>query len=137
MNATESLIVCPPWCQTDHESELTEVITHEHNSCRYYDENYDRLPELFGRPLNPGGRKPGDPVTIDYAPIHRRLVGTMPVRVGADEEIALLEVVVDRVDDLPTRTLVLEPSGWTEDYSAQEARELARLLVAAAEVIEQ
>ncbi len=132
-NATESLIVCPPWCETDHETELAEVITRDEEACRWHDENYDRLRDVFGTDSH---RQPGDPVRIDYTPIHRHLVGVVAVRTGFDQEPAPLYVTLEGQDDY-TSVVLAEPHGWTEDYKAQEARDLARLLVVAAEMIGQ
>ncbi len=67
----------------------------------------------------------------------------MSVRTGRAELPAPLRVTVEQIEDVDgtaesTGLLVRveEPPGWTEDYTSGKARELAALLVRAAQVVQ-
>ena len=118
---------CPSWCQTDHAQEWAVAVEHAAEMARL-------LVELGrsdqGRPMPEG----------DCPPLHRRALGRVPVRVGDGTQVDQLEVERERFDGddrAPVEVVrVNPPHGWTEDYTAAEARGLAALLQSGAEAIE-
>ena len=72
-------------------------------------------------------------------PVHRRALGTVTVRVGDGTQPDQLTAERERFDsdDRPPVEVVRidPPTGWTEDYTAAEARGLAALLLSGAEAI--
>ncbi|MDP9466769.1 MAG: hypothetical protein M3P31_05970 [Actinomycetota bacterium] len=116
---------CPPWCTVDHAAEL------------------QRRREMAAEVDRQLGVPPGGGLLVETYLLHRVEVGRMPVRTGRDERPAPLRVTVEQFEDVDgtadsTGLLVRieEPSGWTEDYTSSEARELAALLVRAAQVVQ-
>ncbi len=74
--------------------------------------------------------------------LHQVEVGRMPVRTGRAEQPAPLRVTVEQLEDVDgsadsTGPLgrIEEPSGWTEDYTLEEAAQLAELLRAAHDLV--
>jgi len=117
---------CPSWCQTDHVEEWATAVEHTAEMARL-------LVEM-------GRGDQGQPVPPDCPPLHRRALGTVTVRVGDGTQADQLEVERERYDG-DDRTLVEvvrvnPPTGWTEDYTAAEARGLAVLLLSGAGGIE-
>ena len=118
---------CPSWCQTDHGQEWAVAVEHSAEMARL-------LVELGrgdqGRPMPES----------DCPPFHRRALGTVTVRVGDGTQADQLEVERERFDgdDRPPVEVVRvdPPTGWTEDYTADEARGLAAVLQAGAGAIE-
>ncbi len=118
---------CPSWCQTDHAQEWTTAVEHAAEMARL-------LVELGrgdqGRPMPES----------DCPPFHRRALGTVPVRVGDGTQVDQLEVERERYDGddrAPVEVVRVDtPTGWTEDYTATEARGLAALLLAGAGAME-
>ena len=118
---------CPSWCQTDHGQEWTTAVEHTAEMARL-------LVELGrgdqGRPMPES----------DCPPFHRRALGTVKVRVGDGTQIDQLEVERERYDGddrAPVEVVRVDtPTGWTEDYTAAEARGLAVLLLSGAGGIE-
>ncbi len=85
--------------------------------------------------------EPGQGFVVDTYLLHQVEVGRMSVRTGRAERPATLRVTVEQIEDVDgsaesTGPLVRieEPPEWTEDYTPSEARELAALLVRAAQV---
>jgi len=118
---------CPSWCQTDHAQEWAVAVEHSAETARL-------LVELGrgdqGRPMPES----------DCPPFHRRALGTVTVRVGDGTQADQLEVERERFDGderPPVEVVRVDPpTGWTEDYTATEARGLAVLLLAGAGAIE-
>ncbi len=128
MPADPRTLNCPSWCQTDHGQEWATAVEHDAETARL-------LVELG--PLGDQGR-PVPPIWCP--PVHRRPLGTVTVRVGDDAQPDQLEVERERFDsdDRPPVEVVRidPPTGWTEDYTAAEARGLAALLLSGAGAIE-
>jgi len=118
---------CPSWCQTDHAQEWTTAVEHSAETARL-------LVEL-GRD-DTGRSTP----SIDCPPLHHRALGTVTVRVGDGTQVDQLEVERERYDGddrAPVEVVRVDPPhGWTEDYTAAEARGLAALLLAGAGAIQ-
>jgi len=120
---------CPSWCQTDHAQEWTTAVELEAEAARLRAE----YPKHYAKVLGTRGHE-GRPVPpIWCPPIHRRALGTVTVRVGDGTRADQLEVERERFDgDLPGAVDVVRvdpPTGWTEDYTVDEARGLAALLL--------
>ncbi len=117
---------CPSWCQTDHGQEWTAAVEHTAELARL-------LVEL-------GRSDQGRPVAANCPPFHRRALGTVTVRVGDGTQTDQLEVERERYDGddrAPVEVVRVDtPHGWTEDYTADEARGLAALLLSGAGAIE-
>jgi len=83
-----------------------------------------------GRPVPP----------IWCPPIHRCALGAVTVRVGDGTQVDQIVVARERYDGddrTPVEVVRVDPpTGWTEDYTAAEARGLAALLLAGAGAIE-
>jgi len=127
---------CPGWCQTDHAQEWAVAVQQDAEAARALAE----YPEHYSKVLGPLG-DPGRPVPpIWCPPIHRCALGTVTVRVGDDPQADQLTAERERFDsdDRPPVEVVRidPPTGWTEDYTAVEARGLAALLLSGAEAIE-
>jgi len=118
---------CPSWCQTDHAQEWTTAVEHAAEMARLLVE-MGRSDQ--GRPMPES----------DCPPFHRRALGTVTVRVGDGTQLDRLEVERERYDGddrTPVEVVRVDtPTGWTEDYTAAEARGLAALLLAGAGGIE-
>jgi len=118
---------CPSWCQTDHAQEWAVAVEHSAEMARL-------LVELGrgdqGRPMPES----------DCPPLHRRALGSVTVRVGDGTQVDRLEVERERYDGddrAPVEVVRVDPPhGWTEDYTATEARGLAALLLDGAGAIE-
>ncbi len=128
---------CPSWCQTDHAQEWATAVNLEAEAARLLAE----YPEDYAKVLGARLRDEGRPVPpIWCPPIHRRALGAVTVRVGDGAQTDQLEVERERFDgDMPGDVDVMRvdlPTGWTEDYTATEARGLATLLLSGAEAIE-
>ncbi len=87
------------------------------------------------------GVPPGGGLLVETYLLHTVEVGRVMVRTGRAELPAALRVTVEQFEDVDgtadsTGLLVRieEPPGWTEDYTLDEARELAALLVRAGQV---
>jgi len=127
---------CPSWCQTDHAQEWTTAVELDAEAAQLLAE----YPEHYAKVLGARGDQ-GRPVPpIWCPPIHRCALGAVTVRVGDGTQVDQLEVERERFDgDMPGAVDVVRvdpPTGWTEDYTAAEARGLAALLLAGAGAIE-
>jgi hypothetical protein len=126
MPADPRTLNCPSWCQTDHAQEWATAVEHAAEMARI-------IVEL-------GRGDQGQPVLPDCPPLHRRALGTVTVRVGDGTQVDQLEAERERYDgdDRPPVEVVRvdPPHGWTEDYTAAEARGLAALLLSGAVAIE-
>jgi len=111
---------CPSWCQTDHAQEWAVAVEHSAETARLMVE-LGRSDQ--GRPMPES----------DCPPFHRRALGTVTVRVGDGTQTDQLEVERERYDGddrAPVEVVRVDtPHGWTEDYTAAEARGLAALLL--------
>ncbi len=127
---------CPSWCQTDHAQEWAAAARQEAEAAQCVAEYREHYKELLG-PLGDQGRPMPE---SDCPPFHRRALGTVTVRVGDGTQADQLEVERERFDGderPPVEVVRVDPpTGWTEDYTATEARGLAVLLLAGAGAIE-
>ncbi len=127
LSADPRTLNCPSWCQTDHGQEWATAVEHSAEMARL-------LVELGrgdqGRPMPES----------DCPPFHRRALGSVTARVGDGTQTDQLEVERERYDGddrAPVEVVRVDPPhGWTEDYTATEARGLAVLLLAGAGAIE-
>ncbi len=136
MPADPRTLNCPSWCQTDHAQEWAGAVDLDAEAARLLAE----YPEHYSKVLGTRGDQ-GRPVPPFWCPpIHRRALGTVTVRVGDGTQADQLEVERERFDAddrAPVEVVrVDQPTGWTEDYTAAEARGLAALLQAGAGAIE-
>ncbi len=134
--ADQRTLNCPSWCQTDHVQEWAGAVELDAEAARLLAE----YPEHYSKVLGARGDQ-GRPVPpIWCPPLHRRALGRVPVRVGDGTQVDQLEVERERFDGddrAPVEVVrVNPPHGWTEDYTAAEARGLAALLQSGAEAIE-
>ncbi len=102
-------------------------------------DRYLSLPPL--RSVDSTEVEPGQGFVVETYLLHQVEVGRMLVRAGRAEPLGMLRVTVEQIEDVDgsaesTGLLVRieEPPEWTEDYTPNEARELAALLVRAAQV---
>lgn len=135
MPADPRTLNCPSWCQTDHAQEWVGAVQQTTEVAQLLAEYPERSTVLGalgdqGRPVLP----------IWCPPFHRLALGTVTVRVGDGTQADQLEVERERLDlddRAPVEVVrVNPPHGWTEDYTASEARGLAALLLAGAGAIE-
>ncbi len=128
---------CPSWCQTDHALEWATAVQRDAGITGLlagYREHYSKV---LG-PLGPLA-DPGRPVPTWCPPSHCRDLGTVTVRVGDGTRADQIEVKRERydLDGQPVEVVRVDPPhGWTEDYTAAEARSLAALLLSGAEAID-
>ncbi len=117
---------CPPWCTTDHAAEMQrrrEMAEHTAWSLA--------ADGLFVEPV------------LDTYRMHSAEVGRIVVRAGQHERPAELLVLVQQCEDVDgtaggsTGPLVSlhEPQWWSEDFTLNEAEQLAGLLRAARDLV--
>ncbi len=119
MTATDDrpTTTCPAWCRADHAADM------------------QRRREMAAEVDRQLGVPPGEGLLVETYLLHQVEVGRMPLRTGRDERPAPLRVTVEQFEDVDgsaeSTGLLLrieEPSGWTEDYTLDEAENLAALL---------
>jgi len=129
---------CPSWCQTDHAEEWTTAVDLDAEAAQMLAEYPEHYLKVLGLGLRGDQGRPVPPIWCP--PSHRRALGAVTVRVGDGTRTDQLEVERERYDgDLPGAVDVVRvdpPTGWTEDYTATEARGLAALLLDGAGAIE-
>ncbi len=114
---------CPTWCRADHAADM------------------QRRREMAAEVDRQLGVPPGQGLVVETYLLHTVEVGWMSVRVGRDEPLGMLRVTVEQIEDIDSTAWstgllvrIEEPPGWTEDFTLDEARELAALLVRAGQV---
>ena len=126
---------CPSWCQTDHVEEWAIAVDLDAEAARLLAEYPERYAKVLGRRGDQG--RPVPPIWCP--PFHRYFLGAVTVRVADGTQADHLVVARERFDgdgQLVDVVRVDPPTGWTEDYTAAEARGLAALLLSGAEAIE-
>ncbi len=115
---------CPTWCRADHAADM------------------QRRREMAAEVDRQLGVPPGQGLVVETYLLHTVEVGRMPVRTGRDERPAPLRVTVEQFEDVDgtadsTGLLVRieEPPNWTEDFTLDEALQLAELLRAAHDLV--